>query len=264
MIKKNSKNIRLLSVIIPAYKAKSFIKQNIEDVETVLKQLEYDYELIVVDDGSSDKTFETTKNLAKNNKRIKTFGYKINKGKGHAVQFGMSKAKGEIVGFIDAGFDLNPEGLFMLLEHFRWYDADIIVGSKRHQASKIVYPWQRRLMSFGYQQFVKYLFGLNVKDTQVGMKFFKKDVIDAILPRLLVKKFAFDIEMLSVANYLGYKKIYEAPIDLRMEMKLSTIASKGYLRTVFDMFWDTAAVFYRLKILKYYDDQNSSNWIKIT
>ena len=262
MIKKNKSNIKLLSVIIPALNAEKFIDQNIKEVEVVLKQLIPDYEVIIVDDGSKDNTFKVAKGQAKNNKRVKVFGYKINKGKGHAVQYGMSKAKGDIIGFIDAGFDLNPEGMFMLLEHFRWYNADVIVGSKKHPASKVVYPLTRRVLSFGYQMISRLLFGLKVKDTQVGMKFFRKEVVRDLLPRLLVKRFAFDIEMLSVANYLGYKRIYEAPVDLRVDMEgLSTISSFGYLNTVFNMFWDTAAVFYRLRIINYYDENNKDKWL---
>jgi hypothetical protein len=110
---------------------------------------------------------------------------------------------------------------------------------------------------------VKVLFGLNVRDTQVGMKFFRREVVEKILPRLLVKAFAFDIEMLSVANYLGYRKIYEAPVELKMKFSggVSTIASSGFVRTSFNVLWDTLAVFYRLRILHYYDWSNRKNWL---
>jgi hypothetical protein len=87
--------------------------------------------------------------------------------------------------------------------------------------------------------------------------------LEKTLPRLLVKAFAFDVEILAVANYLGFKRLYEAPIDLKMKFKgsLSTIASKGFIKTSWSMLWDTAAVFYRLRILHYYDDKNKNNWI---
>ena len=195
-------------------------------------------------------------------RKIKVVGYKNNLGKGHAVRFGMSKSKGDIIGFIDAGFELNPNSLSMLLEHFEWYNADIIVGSKRHPASKVIYPWQRKVLSFGYQTLVKLLFGLKVRDTQVGMKFYRREVLEKTLPRLLVKAFAFDIEILAVANYLGFKRIYEAPVELRMKFGgASTIANKGFIKTIWNMLWDTMAVFYRLRIRKFYDYKNRKNWI---
>jgi glycosyltransferase involved in cell wall biosynthesis len=252
-----------LSIIIPAYRAEKFIAKNLLNVREVLEETRYPYEIICVVDGEVDKTKARAQKVADEYKEIKVVGYNQNMGKGHAVRFGMAKSKGDIVGFIDAGIELNPNGLSMLLEHFEWYKADIIVGSKRHPASKVVYPWQRRILSFGYQMVVRILFGLKVRDTQTGMKFFKREVLEKVLPRVLVKEFAFDVEILAVANYLGYKRIYEAPIELKMKFKggASTIASRGFVKTAWRMLWDTAAVFYRLKILHYYDDKNSNNWI---
>src|SRR3989344_2566064 len=255
---------KLVSVIIPAYKAEDFIEKSLIGVISVLDQIRYKYEIICVVDGTSiDRTFEKAQKIEhKFPNRVKALGYLNNLGKGHAVRYGMAQAKGEIIGFVDAGMDLDLNGLSMLLEHFEWYDADIIVGSKRHPASKVTYPWQRRIMSFGYQIGVRLLFGLKVKDTQVGMKMFKREVLERTLPRLLVKAFAFDIEILTVANYLGYSKIYEAPVELNMKFKGgSTIVSKGFLNTAWRMACESAAVFYRLRILNFYDSKNRSNWI---
>jgi len=252
-----------LSIIIPAYRAEKFIEKNLLQVRGVLKETRYPYEIICVVDGNIDNTWKKAQKVSDIYSEVKVVGYSINMGKGHAVRFGMAKSKGDIIGFIDAGLELDPNGLSMLLEHFEWYKADIMVGSKRHLASKVVYPWQRKVLSFGYQIIVRILFGLKVKDTQVGMKFFRKEVLEKTMPRLLVKSMAFDAEMLAVAYYLGYKRIFEAPVELKMKFKggVSTIASKGFLKTVWGMLWDTAAVFYRLRILHYYDDGNKNNWI---
>lgn len=262
-MKPETKAKRLISVIVPAYRAEDYIQKNLERIKSVLDQVRYPYEIICVVDGRLDKTFErATKVSSKYPSKVKVVGYEENLGKGHAVRFGMAKSKGDLIAFIDAGMDLNPNSLSMLLEHFEWYNADIIVGSKRHPASKVIYPWQRKLMSFGYQTIVRILFNLNVRDTQVGMKFFRREVLEKTLPRLLVKAFAFDIEMLAVANYLGYRKIYEAPVELRkINFVGSSIASAGFIRTAYSMLWDTLAVFYRLHILHYYDWDNRKNWI---
>lgn len=258
------KDNKLVSVVIPAYRAQDFIKKSLLKVVGVMEATRYPYEVICVVDGRVDKTLEKAEEFAKKYLgKVRVVGYKNNLGKGHAVRYGMARARGDIVGFIDAGIELNPNGISMLLDHFEWYKADIIVGSKRHPASKVSYPWQRKILSFGYQTIARILFGLNVRDTQVGMKFFRREVLEKTLPRLLVKAFAFDIEMLSVANYLGYKRIYEAPVELKMRFAggLSTIASKGFISTVWAMLWDTLAVFYRLRILHYYDWENRKNWI---
>lgn len=265
MIKKSKKTEqkpRKISVIMPSYKAEKIVAKSLLNVKNVLDKSGYNYEIICVVDGRLDKTWQEAKKVEKKfPKLVKVVGYRNNLGKGHAVRYGMAKSTGEIVGFIDVGFDIKTEGINILLSHFEWYDADIIIGSKRHAVSKVEYPWQRRIMSYGYQYLVRLLFGLKVKDTQVGLKFFRRKVLEKTLPRLLVKAFAFDIEMLAVANYLGFKRIYEAPVELTMDFSGSTIASKGFRRTIFLMLWDTIAVFYRLRILRYYGNKNRKNWV---
>jgi glycosyltransferase involved in cell wall biosynthesis len=262
MSSKSSYKIKLVSIIVPAYKQENTIVEDLTRIKQILDNLRYPTELICVVDGKTDQTFEKALSFAKGTTNCKVIGYETNKGKGYAVRFGMAESKGEIIAFIDSGMDLNPNGLSMLLEHFEWYDADIIVGSKRHPASKVDYPWQRRILSMGYQFLVWLLFGLNVKDTQVGMKFFKREVLEKVLPRLLIKRFAFDVEMLVVANYLGFKRIFEAPIDVTLSFGgTSTITSQSFLYTVFAMLKDTLAIFYRLRILNYYSDQNKRKWI---
>lgn len=253
--------IRLVSVIVPAYKKEKTILRDLKRIKSVLDKLRYKTELICVVDGMGDKTFQNAKKLSGKFKNVKTVGYETNRGKGYAVRFGMAKSKGDIIAFIDSGMDLNPNGLSMLLEHFEWYKADIIVGSKRHPVSKVAYPWQRRLMSLGYQMLVRILFGLKIRDTQVGLKIYRREVLEKVLPRLLVKTFAFDIEILSVANYLGFKRIFEAPVDISLDFgKASTITDKKFIKTIFLMVLDTLAVFYRLRILNYYSNKNRRKW----
>lgn len=256
-VKSNYKK-HVVSLIIPAYKQENTIERDLKHILSVLDQLRYMYEVIVIVDGFLDKTFEKAKKIR--SPRLKIFGLKENHGKGFAVRYGMSKAKGDVVGFLDAGMDINPNGLSMLLEHFEWYDADIIVGSKLHPVSKIAYPLPRRILSFGYRILVRMLFGLSIKDTQVGMKFYRRKVIEDVLPRLLVKRYAFDIEILAVAHYLGYKRIFEAPIELDFT-NFSTITTTNFWRISSHMVWDTFAVFYRLRILHYYDDRNKRKWL---
>lgn len=253
---------RLISVIVPCFKQEQTIVRDIKRITGVLDKLRYPTELICVVDGKIDNTFKRAAKFAKNHNKIKVVGYETNRGKGYAVRYGMGQSSGDIVGFLDAGMDINPNGLAMLIEHFEWYDADIIVGSKRHPVSKVDYPWQRRILSVGYQIIVWILFGLRVRDTQVGMKFFKREVLEKVLPRLLVKHYAFDIEMLTVANYLGFKRIFEAPIDISLKFGgASTITSRRFIKVVIAMLIDTLAVFYRLKILNYYSDKNKRKWI---
>lgn len=252
----------LISVIVPAFHQEKTIARDLGRIHSILKKLRYRSELVCVVDGRTDRTFEKAFAFSKKCRDVKVISYENNKGKGYAVRFGMARCKGNIIAFIDAGMDLNPNGLSMLLEHFEWYEADIIVGSKRHPVSKVNYPWQRRLFSLGYQILVGILFGLKIRDTQVGMKFFRKEVLQKVLPRLLVKRFAFDIEILAVARSLGFQRIYEAPIDIKLEFgKSSSVTGNSFFKTIFLILWDTFAVFYRLKIRNYYSDRNRRKWV---
>lgn len=250
-------NIHLVSLIIPTYRNEKTIQKDLLRIQNVMDELRYDYEVIVVVDGMEDKTYENAKKVRSS--KIHVSGYKYNHGKGYAIRYGMVRSKGSIVGFLDSGMDLNPNGLSLLLEHFEWYNADIMIGSKRHPVSKVNYPTERRIISFFSQLFIRLLFGLNVRDTQVGMKFFRRNVIEDVIPRLLVKKFAFDIEILVVANHLGYKRIYEAPVELKFNYGTSAL-SKSLFQALGKTLWDTLAVFYRLRILHYYDNANRRKW----
>ena len=253
-IKKN-----FLSIIMPAYRQEKTIAK---DLRSVIKAMneglgnDYKYEVICIVDGLVDRTYKEAKKIR--SKKLKVFSYEENKGKGYAVRFGMSKAKGNLLSFLDAGMDISPKGIMMLLAHMDWYNADIIVGSKKHPVSRVNYPFFRRIFSFGYHFGVRLLFGLPLRDTQSGIKVFKRRVVNRMLKRLLVKKYAMDIEMLAVAKYLGFERIYEAPIEVRFSRSTSRINWK----TIYWMIWDTCAVFYRLRLLNYYHDSNKKNWLK--
>lgn len=247
----------LLSIIVPAYKQEKTIRKDLENIDKTLKAglKDHDYEIICVVDGKLDKTWEEVKKIKSSN--IRVVGYDKNRGKGYAVRYGFAQSKGDLVSFLDAGMDISPKGVMMLISHMDWYEADIVVGSKRHPVSKVNYPLLRHILSIGYHVLVKILFNLDLTDTQSGIKLFKRKVIQEIIPRLLVKRYAMDIEMLAVSKYLGFKRIYEAPIEVLFDKSNSAISRK----VVFNMLWDTLAVFYRLRILNYYDGSNKKNWL---
>ncbi len=243
-------SFKTLSLIVPAYKQENTIVQDIKNLEKVLSSLPLKNEIIVVVDGFVDNTYKQVKKLS--GKNIKIVGYSKNKGKGYAVRYGVDKANGDIIGFIDAGMDLDPREISRMINMIDWNNADIVIGSKLHPESKVQYPLARKILSWGYRAITHILFGFSIKDTQVGLKLFKRKVAKDVFSRILVKKFAFDIEVLAVAYKLGYKKIYESPIILDFT-KASSITSYNFWRITLRTLWDTLAVFYRLKILHYYD-----------
>ena len=248
----------LISVVMPAYKQEKTICEDLISVKNNLESLGLNFEIVVVADGAMDSTYDQA--LMVSDPRMKVFGYPgRNRGKGYALRFGAAKASGDRVVFLDAGMDINPSGIAMLLAHMDWYQADAVIGSKRHPVSRVEYPLVRRITSIGYQLLVKILFGLNVKDTQTGIKIFRRELLEKVMPRLLVKDYAIDIELLAVAYHLGFKRIYEAPVSINHQF--ASLTQGSMIRVIFRMLKDTLAVFYRLKIKHYYDDGNERKWV---
>lgn len=247
-----------ISIIIPVYKQEKTIKQDIEAVIRVLESLTIPFEIIPVIDGELDRSRIEAEKV--NDKRVHVVGYKTNHGKGYAVRYGFAHATGHIIGFMDAGGDLKATALPLMITQFQYQNADVVIGSKRHPDSKVIYPWIRKIYSWVYQKIVKLLFGLDVTDTQVGMKVYRRKVLEDVLPRLLVKEFAFDIEMLAVAYHLGYRKIYESPVEIVLNLSSSSIIPAKMFPVIFSMLNDTLAVFYRLKLLHYYDEASKRKW----
>ncbi|OGK17782.1 hypothetical protein A2866_05455 [Candidatus Roizmanbacteria bacterium RIFCSPHIGHO2_01_FULL_39_8] len=245
---KDRNDQHFLSVIIPIYKQEQSIIKNLRSIKRVLDKIRYNHEIITVVDGIIDRSLEKIKRAGIQD--VRTIGYMQNQGKSHAIRLGMKAAKGDYVMFIDSGMEIDPNGISMLLEHMEWYEADVIVGSKRHPASFVKYSLLRRVLSFGYYSIVKLLFGIKVHDTQAGIKIFRKKVLEKILPRLVEKQFAGDLEMLVVADSMGFKRIYEAPIKL--DYTLGKMTSAATMRSILGILVDTLAIFYRKNILKYY------------
>jgi len=250
--------MKLFSLIIPVYKQEKTIKRDIETILQVLESVAIPFEIVPVLDGYIDRSEREIKKIV--DKRVKPVGYATNHGKGYAVRFGFAHASGDVIGFMDAGGDLSAKALLPMLAQFDFQEADAVIGSKRHPDSKVEYPTYRRILSWGYQRIIHLLFGINIRDSQVGMKLYKRKLLEDVLPRLLVKQFAFDIEILAVANRLGYTKIFEAPVELNFAGATSSITMEKIMVTVWNMMKDTLAVFYRLRILRYYDNANKRKW----
>ena len=257
----------LVSIIIPAYKKEKTIEQDIKRIYDAISSTKYDFELIVVVDGQLDKTEQIAKKYIKKNSSLKEkvhiYSYKTNRGKGYAVRYGMARSKGAFVSFMDAGLKIDASSLTLILAHMEWYDADIMVGSKRHPASKVNFTPLRKVYSLIYQLIVLVLFRLKIRDTQVGLKVFKRKVLEKVLPRLMVKMYAFDVEVLAVANYLGFTKIYESPVELDFNVQGGSTRFTAF--AIFDpfvrgMILDTLAIFYRMYILHFYDERNRQKW----
>jgi dolichyl-phosphate beta-glucosyltransferase len=202
-----------LSIIIPAYNEEKRIAVTLEKIRTFLVTKKYDFEIIVVDDGSIDRTGEVVKNsgLFKENK-LKVLKNGTNKGKGFSIRNGIINSQGEYVLFSDSDLSTPIEEVDKLFE-FIGKGYDIVIGSRGLKDSdvRIHQPWYREVMGKTFNVIVKTLIMKVFSDTQCGFKLFKAAVAKDIVSNLKIDGFSFDVEMLYVALKKGYK-IKEVPI----------------------------------------------------
>jgi glycosyltransferase involved in cell wall biosynthesis len=235
----------LLTVIVPVYGEADVVENVLTIEERIGARLSETFELVVVSDGSLDLSSDDR--LA--SERLRVIHYDRNLGKGYAVKVGALAAQGDWISYIDADLDLDPASIPRFLEIARKEELDFAIGSKRHPESVVHYPASRRVASWLYQQLIRALFRLNVRDTQVGLKVFRRDIAEQVVPLLLVKRYAFDLELLAVSRALGFGRIRELPITLHYRFSGSGVRSGAVMRALVD----TAAVFYRLRLLRYYE-----------
>lgn len=202
----------LLSIIVPVFNEANKIIDNLDLLITEIEEYFPRFEILVVSDGSTDET--NLRVFSFRHPDIKLVVVEKNKGKGHAVRTGFSRAKGDYILFIDGGMELHPREIKIFVGLMSLYQADIVIGSKRHPQSDVEYPWYRKFLSYMFQLLVRALFAVDVTDTQVGIKLFRRQVIEAILPNLRIDRYGFDLEILCLAKAYGFGKMLEAPVRL--------------------------------------------------
>ncbi len=237
-----------VTVIVPVYNEADAIAANLQHISEYLTANFSSHEIIAVDDGSEDATLNAIDQSIKELPQLSRVSYRPNRGKGSAVRAGARKALGEWIAIVDADLELPIE---MLPEFFaiqKRTGASIVVGSKRHEASEVVYPWRRMLLSNVYNRLVRLLFDLDLTDTQLGFKLIHSSVLKDIIDPLLVKRYAFDLEILVVESMRGVK-VAEAPIRLTFSR-----AGPGRLNfsAAVSVFQETLGIWYRRFVTGYY------------
>lgn len=234
-----------LSLIVPAHNESSIIYHNSLEMCKMIRSFVNDFEIIIVDDGSQDSTYDEVLNAAKIDKHIKAIRTNWG-GKGNALKNGTSIATGDYIAFCDADLDISPDQLEIFFRIMNEENSDVVIGSKMHKDSQVEYPFIRKVYSFCYYILLCILFNLKLKDTQTGLKLFKADIIKNVMKKVETKGFAFDIEMLTLINDGGYK-ITSAPVEIIFHRK--ALGRIG-IKEIINMICDTFKIFYKLRIKK--------------
>ena len=202
-----------LTLVLPAYNEEAKIERDLAQLTAHLDGTGLSYELIVVDDGSSDATASIVARFAKDSRRITLLENKRNRGKGYSVRRGVLAARGRYIGFLDAGLCVPSSEIERALDHLR-AGFDIAMGSRKIAGSHIerAQPTYRQVGSKVFRYFMWHIMGLSaIRDTQCGFKFYTREAAWKLYPTVEIDGYMFDIELLRKALRL-HMKIKEFPI----------------------------------------------------
>jgi dolichyl-phosphate beta-glucosyltransferase len=203
-----------LSIIIPAYNERTRLPGTLERVIDYMKNAGWgEWEIIVVDDGSSDGTAEAAETAHDANAKVRVVRNSGNRGKGYAVRNGMLNSTMEWRLLTDADLSAPIDELEKLWNAVKDGSAEVAIGSRALDRSLIgVHQPGFRETAGKMFNFVMQLFvGLQIRDTQCGFKLFRGDVANEVFKRQQIERFGFDVEALFVAQRLGFR-IAEIPV----------------------------------------------------
>ncbi len=220
-----------VSVVVPAYQEEASIAPALIRLLKVLDADGRRYEVVVVCDGCTDRTAELARGLGRDEVRV--VEYQPNQGKGHALQTGFGATVHPLVAFLDGDMDLDPVVLPDYLRRIERGDADVVVGSKVHPDSTVSYPLTRRVASRLFKIATRLVLGLNLGDTQTGIKAMRRDAVADPLAHCSSRGFAFDLELL--ARLVDQDvRVVEAPVVLEYEFT-STMGLGAALEALHDL-----------------------------
>jgi dolichol-phosphate mannosyltransferase len=206
------------------------------------------YELVVINDGSCDNTLQVLRKQEKSDPHIRIISYPSNKGKGYAIKTGVLQSSGKIIIFVDGDLDISPSVIKDYVKELK--TCDLVIASKRHPLSKVKAPISRKILSRMFNLFVRIAVNIKTKDTQAGLKAGNGDILRMIFKVILVKRYAFDVELLAIATDLRLN-IKEMPVEI-------SLGSRFKAREIAKMFLDVAAISYRYRIKRWYQKQLES------
>tara|TARA_Y100000310_G_scaffold277962_1_gene296105 strand:- start:1234 stop:1953 length:720 start_codon:yes stop_codon:yes gene_type:complete len=224
-----------LSVVIPAYDEENRLPKTLRAMQSYLEKQSYEYEIVVVSDGSTDKTVQKVREMESEIKNLKLIANEKNRGKGYVVRQGMLASKGEYRLFMDADNATtidHVEGMWPEFEK----GNDIVICSRDIPGAVLAVPqsWFRKRLGDVFNLIVQVTSGLwGIWDTQCGFKGFTKEATEAVFPLAVIDRWAFDVELLVIARKKSFK-IQEIPVTWINDPH-SKVSLKGMIRMLFEV-----------------------------
>ena len=226
-----------LSLVIPAYNEAATVEQAVQEADAALGSLFDEYELLLVDDGSTDDTIPIAAHLQLDHPRLRLLRHPSNRGYGAALRTGFAAARFDLVAFTDADCQFDLRDLGPMAD--RAAEVPVVVGYRADRQD----PWRRRFLSWGYNRLVRTLLGTGVRDCDCALKVFRRDVLADLLPAS--RGFFVNTEMLTRARRLGYA-VEEVPVAHRLRAggasKVSLAEVPKTLRVLLGFWWREVAL----------------------
>ncbi len=222
-----------LSVIIPAYNEAKRLPLTLIDIDKHLKNSDFSYEIIVVNDGSKDATLEIAQRFSHLIKNFKIINQE-NTGKGGAVKRGMLEAKGKIRLFTDADNSTSIDQFNKMILYLN-EGYNVVIGSRDVNGSQLIppQPWHKRIAGNLGNLFIQVLLLPGIWDTQCGFKAFTEEAAEKIFPLIKIHRWGFDVEILALAKKMGYK-IKEIPV-VWVNSPFSHVSAAAYLQVLWEV-----------------------------
>jgi glycosyltransferase involved in cell wall biosynthesis len=233
-----------LSIIIPVFNQQANISHSLMRIKQVVERHFSKYELVVVNDGSTDDTLTTLKDIVSSDQQehIRILSYTPNRGKGYAVRYGILHSHGDVVIFLDVDLDISPD---LIKEYVEKLDScDLVIASKRHPRSNVTLPASRLLMSRIFHLIVNVATGIRQTDTQAGLKVGRGEIMRTIFRNINIKRYAFDVELFMIASILDLR-IQEMPVKMKIDRRFNA-------KEIVNMFIDVTRICYKYRIAHRY------------
>jgi dolichol-phosphate mannosyltransferase len=231
-----------ISLIMPVFNQQNKISFSLEKIKQAVESAFSDFELIVVNDGSTDNTLTILRDITSTDPRIRVLSYTPNRGKGYAVRQGVLLSQGQAVIFLDGDLDISPDSIKDYVEKLS--TSDLVIASKRHPGSNVIIPRSRMFLSRAFNLIIRVATGISQKDTQVGFKVGNGEIMRLMFRNVSVKRYAFDVELFTIASVL-HLKVQEMPVVMKIDRQFS-------MKEIVNMFADVTRICYRHKVLHAY------------
>jgi glycosyltransferase involved in cell wall biosynthesis len=231
-----------ISAIVPVYNQEKVISYSLSRIREALYLTNLNFEIVVVNDGSSDNTLAILEKEKANDPKMKVISYSKNKGKGYAVKEGVMQSSGDITVFIDGDLDIHP---FAIKEYVNELNnCDLVIASKRHPLSRVNAPLSRKVLSRMFNLIVRTATGIKLKDTQSGLKVGYGNLLRDFFKVMNVNRYAFDVELLTIAAMMNLN-IKEMPVEINLDNRFR-------IRQIILMLKDVLDISFRYRIRRFY------------